>query len=200
MIYRDVLGRPVAGVTVSFQRERSSRVLDPGTKEWRVQVDPSYFYTSSVCDYPARQWSGDTPVSSIVADMEADGFSCEVKRNGYNLPVIICVHRETQALIDGAKAAADQKFASSSKGFIRFGRVPENGRSKNHRDGTLEAGVSCFEAEFAEDGSYRLLLTPVLEVSYLTVRDRQAYRLYGEEIGTGADGEPLLRVDRFEKA
>mgnify|MGYP006987603846 CR=1 FL=1 len=104
--------------------------------------------------------------------MEADGWQCTICKDRYGRAKIDCIHLETQAAIDAAKAQVSD---------------------------TLEAGVSCFDAEIAADGSYRLLLTDMLEVSYLTIADRPAYRLYGERIGTGADGEPLLRVDRAVK-
>ena len=131
--------------------------------------------------------------------MEEDGFTCSVRKDGYNNPVIDCVHVDTQAVIDAAKAEQSKKFSGAERGYIRFGELPEGGRSKNFRDDVLESGVSCFDAEIATDGSYRILLTPALQVTYLTVMDRDAYRLYGERIGTGADGEPLLRVEKAER-
>lgn len=179
MIYRDSIGLPNSGVTVS---------VFGGT------FDKPYFAASSVSDYKTRKWSIDTPVAQIVEEMEADGFACTVRRDGRNTPVIDCVHVETQKVVDAQKKASAAKFANAQKGFVRFGDLPKGGKSKNYRDNVMENGVSCFEAEFAEDGSYRLLLTPVLQVSYLTVCTRQAFRLYGEVVGTGADGEPLLRV------
>ena len=184
MIYRDPIGRPSAKATIS--------IFDGFT-------NPSYYSLSHVSDCPCREWPADTDPAIIIADMEADGWICALRRDGYGRPVIDCIHKETQAAIDAAKADMDARFANAERGYIRFGALPEDGKSRNHRDNTLEAGVSCFDAEIATDGSYRLLLTPVLEVSYLTVAARPAYRLYGDRVGTGADGEPLLRVDRAIK-
>lgn len=184
MIYRDVLGRPNSVATVSI---------------FGGVFEPTYYSLSHISDCPDRKWSGDTPAETIAAEMEADGWRCSIRRNGYNQPVIDCIHIETQAIIDAAKAAETAAFRGAARGFIRFGDIPEGGRSYNHRDNRPETGVSCFDAEFAADGRYRLILTPVLEVSFLAVADRPAYRLYGERIGTGADGEPLLTVSRATK-
>lgn len=184
MIYRDAIGRPNAEANISM---------------FGGLTCPAYYSLSHVNDCPDRKWSGDTDPADIIAEMEADGWRCTLRKDGYNRPVINCIHTETQAAIDVARAQSDAKFAGSERGYIRFGSLPEGGKSRNHRDNTLEAGVSCFEAEIAASGAFRLLLTPVLEASYLTVADRPAYRLYGERVGTGADGEPLLRVDKAVK-
>lgn len=184
MIYHDTIGRPNAEGNISMFGGLTS---------------PAYYSFSHVNDAPDRKWSSDTDPADIIAEMEADGWSCMLHKDGCNRPIINCIHLETQAAIDTAKAEAEAKFAGAERGYIRFGGLPVGGKSRNHRDNTLEAGVSCFDAEIAANGAFRLLLTPVLEVSYLTVSDRPAYRLYGERVGTGADGEPLLRVDRAVK-
>lgn len=74
--------------------------------------------------------------------------------------------------------------------YIRFGQLPEGGKSWNHMDSRYEAGVSCFRVIRADGkwlidgayGSYRALAS-----SGIT-----CYTVAGEEIGVGADGEPLL--------
>lgn len=185
MVYRDALGRPTAEANISVVGGAIG--------------DAIYCLKSVIHGYPAHRWSIDTPIEDIVRDMEAEGFVCTVGKDGYNKPKIKCIHTETQAIIDAKKAEQAKKFSGAVRGYVRFGDLPKGGKSRNHRDDVLENGVSCFHAEFAPDGAYRLLLTPVLEVSYLTVAARQAYRLYGEVVGTGADGEPLLRVERAEK-
>ena len=184
MIYRDTIGRPNAEANISI---------------FGGPMSPTYYSLSHVNDCPDRKWSGDTDPAYIIAEMEADGWRCTLRKDGHNRPVINCIHLETQAAIDAANAQSEAKFAGAERGYIRFGALPKDGKSRNHRDSTFEAGVFCFDAEIAPDGSYRLLLTPVLEVSYLTVANRPAYRLYGDRVGTGADGEPLLRVDKTVK-
>lgn len=179
MIYRDSLGRPNAAATVSM---------------FGGVFAPAYYSLSHVSNCPDRKWSGDTLPEDITAEMEADGWLCNIHRDGHNRPVIDCIHIETQAVVDAAKAAEAAAFRGAERGYIRFGALPEGGHSYNYRDNRPEAGISCFDAEISAVGQYRLLLTPVLEASYLTVADRPAYRLYGARVGTGADGEPLLSV------
>lgn len=184
MIYRDAFGRPDALATVSM---------------FGGIFAPAYYSLSHINNCPDRKWSGDTPAEAIAAEMEADGWRCSIRKNGFGQPVIDCVHSETQSVIDAKQAADNAKFSGAERGYIRFGAPPAGGRSRNHRDNILEGGVSCFDAEIAADGSFRLLLSPVSEVSYLAIADRPAYRLYGERVGTGSDGEPVLRVDRAIK-
>jgi len=158
-----------------------------------------YFATCTVNDYPNKKWDYVSyDVSHIVAEMEADGFDCVVDKDGYNAPRISCTHKDTQAMIDATAKKVNDKFAKAKKGYIRFGKCPKGGRSLNHRDQTLEYGVSVFEAEFVGK-EYRLLLTDYLAVTYVSVKDRPAYRIYGDVVGTGADGEPVLKVKKSVK-
>lgn len=186
MIYKDCLGRPNSEACISFVNNSFS-------------PDESYYSLSSVSDCPSRRWKKDMPIDTIVQEMTSDGWKCDVSKDGYGRARIDCIHAETQKVIDARKKAIDDKFIGAERGYIRFGSVPTSGQSINYRDNTPEIGVSCFEADFAADGSYRLHLTPILEVSWLTVMDRTAYRLYGDVVGTGSDGEPLLRVDKAVK-
>lgn len=110
--------------------------------------------------------------------------------------------------------------------YLRFGEIPENEQSINwwkvrladqedfswtyreygyeyaldcirNLDEALEDGVSVFELD--ENG------TPVLEndalrttyESYLSRKDRKAYIVDGDEVGKGADNEPLLKNVRI---
>jgi hypothetical protein len=79
------------------------------------------------------------------------------------------------------------------RGYVRFGKLPNHGISVNHSTGEPERGVSCFEAEFTGN-EYKPLLTGYLCSVYEQVKGRTAYRLYGKVVGTGSDGEPVLRV------
>ena len=118
---------------------------------------------------------------TVKIDVLKRKFMKRIRRNGTTPPVFW--------------RAAQAEFTSTEHLKYRRAEAASGGRSRNHRDNTLEAGISCFEAEIAPGGGFPLLLTSVLEASYLTVADRPAYRLYGERVGTGADGEPMLRVD-----
>lgn len=68
--------------------------------------------------------------------------------------------------------------------FVRFGSVPAEGRSRNHRDGTDEAGVSVYEIK---DGAIEFV------GFHFDFVDRPAYRGTGVIVGWGSDGEPLVR-------
>ncbi len=101
--------------------------------------------------------------------------------------------------------------------YVRFGDLPEGGVSTTGKREALregdyfaaffasddfEEGVSCFRARKAEDGFYECDLSPSLwlRVMFSLVRreGRPAFELFGEEVGTGQDGEPVLRVERAE--
>lgn len=186
-IFKDALGKPNAQATISVF---GSKYGKPGT---------GYLSLTSTSNCQPRKWSYISyDVSHIVAEMEADGWECIVTKDGYNAPRINCTHKETQTLIDDATKKVNDKFKNAKKGFIRFGKCPKNGQSTNYRDNTLEAGVSVFEAEFVGK-EYRLLLTDYLEVTYVAVADRPAYRVYGEIVGAGSDGEPVLKVSKSIK-
>lgn len=77
--------------------------------------------------------------------------------------------------------------------YVRFGQPPEGGQSRNRRDGHLEAGVSCHRI-VRHGGQWYL---DDAGIGFTTLfDDRPQYRLHGDVVGTGSDGEPLLRVDR----
>lgn len=85
--------------------------------------------------------------------------------------------------------------------YIRFGLPPESGYSINHLDPSHlkeEKGVSVFPATI-----YKGELMPILPaykhyaaVDLEWLMDRPRYEIIGEEIGTGSDGEPLLKVTK----
>ena len=185
-MYKDCLGRPNAEATISYRRDT-----------WHPEM--SGYTLHSISDCPEKKWSKDTAVETIISEMAAEGWECEVETDGFGFPRINCIHTETQNAIDERIKAQNDKFANAEIGYIRFGRLPKSGKSRNFRDGTEELGISCFEADIAADGSYRLHLTPALEITWLNVMDRDVYRLYGEVIGTGADGEPVLKVSKATK-
>jgi hypothetical protein len=38
----------------------------------------------------------------------------------------------------------------------------------------------------------------MLEATWSAIKDRPAYRVYGEVVGVGADGEPVVRIEKEE--
>lgn len=152
-----------------------------------------------VSDAPEMSWPITTSVEDIVADLAAAGWSSQISKDGYNRPRINCVHLATQAAINARAAQQADEFAGCEAGYLRYGSCPKSGRSKNYRDNTLEAGVSVFNAEFAASGKYRIKGDSVQAASFYQLQDRPAYRVWGEIVGTGADGEPVLRVTKSKK-
>lgn len=85
--------------------------------------------------------------------------------------------------------------------YIRYGRLPKSGQSKNHATNQLESGVSAYLAEYdpnvgliryAESGG-------ALGGAAMTLllQGKTPYLLVGEECGIGSDGEPLLKNARI---
>lgn len=79
--------------------------------------------------------------------------------------------------------------------YIRFGNLPEGGRSTNYVTGKKERGVSVYVAKvdletgaivFDENG------TDIGTLMFM-IGDRTPYLVSGQEAGVGADGEPVLR-------
>lgn len=78
------------------------------------------------------------------------------------------------------------------KVYIRFGRW--SGRSYNHHTGQKEAGISVYNAQFTDDGLVELLYDVDISARHVDViRGRFAFVVTGDYVGTGSDGEPLLR-------
>lgn len=82
--------------------------------------------------------------------------------------------------------------------YVRFGDIPEGERSYNHTDECHEDGVSVYDAEIESvpqesdaAGMFVPVGTKTLQIIMLAQRD--TYLVTGEEVGTGVDGEPLLR-------
>lgn len=90
------------------------------------------------------------------------------------------------------------KWAGATPCYVRYGRLPRSGRSRNYADGTLEAGVSVFRGERLASGEARARPGTNYELgSLLSLRDRPLYIIAGREIGLGSDGEPLLAGARI---
>ena len=72
---------------------------------------------------------------------------------------------------------------------------PKNGKSKNHLTGDTETGVSVYEAIVRKDKISIIMpcLTYSACVSLSGCIERQAYEVVGNIIGTGSDGEPIIK-------
>lgn len=105
-----------------------------------------------------------------------------------------------QKVIEAAKELelAYRVRAEGTPTYVRFGRLPKGGRSKNHVTGDYLAGVSVYDAYRMPDGTAVVVVPegPTWTTLFF-IRDRDAYEVDGERIGTGPDGEPLLRGARI---
>lgn len=113
------------------------------------------------------------------------------------------IEREQREAKERAQAAAyNQMLADNPTVYIRFGTLPENGFSRNHHAGTIEVGVSCYEARQLPDGSFFLLMS-VASLSSMVLQgflgNRPAYILRGKVIGKGSDGEPCMKAPRAKR-
>ena len=149
--------------------------------------------TTAEIDHKWQQWP--TPEEAL-AEAESFGYvAANFKRDG----AIDLIHPATQAALEERKAATTAKWADAKPCYVRFGKLPPHGRSRNHADGTLEEGVSVFHGERLPSGEARPLPKTNQELASLLSlsRTRDLYIVTGEEIGVGSDGEPLLRNARI---
>ncbi len=75
--------------------------------------------------------------------------------------------------------------------FVRYGKLPASGSSRNHREQVAEDGVSVYEVVNGQ---------PQLVGWHFGITDRPAYSGHGEIVGWGSDGEPLVRVQSLRRA
>lgn len=76
--------------------------------------------------------------------------------------------------------------------FVRFGDPPEGGLSTDHRDGSLEDGLSVYRGWETPDGDYVVDQRAVDPMFLLYNRNRPAFEAEGEYVGQGGDGEPVI--------
>lgn len=106
--------------------------------------------------------------------------------------------RRVRGLLEDLRGLTET--ASSGRVFLRFGTWHASESSRNYATGAIEAGVSVYEAtakgeiftisttnlthQGEDDLRYRLRKRP---------EDEPIFLVTGDEVGTGGDGEPLLR-------
>lgn len=128
-------------------------------------------------------------------------------RKEYMNPEIRAEYEKAQQTIEEIKTATveltniifDIVKSTGKKTYIRYGLIPESGKSYNFRENISENGVSCFEAyKFGKDyiidvaGGY---------FTFLGYADsKTVYEITGEELSEkGSDGEPLLKDAKIIK-
>lgn len=75
--------------------------------------------------------------------------------------------------------------------FLRYGKPPLSGVSRNHADGIAEEGLSVYE--LVAGG-------PIYVGFYYGFMSRPAYIGKGRIVGWGSDGEPLVKVSMIRRA
>lgn len=87
---------------------------------------------------------------------------------------------------------------TAAKRYLRFGEIPEEGRSHNFARGTPEAGVSVYDV-VERGGKWDIQVPEVGEWATDDLLDRMRdafdapmYLVTGDEAGVGGDGEPVI--------
>lgn len=158
--------------------------------------------TTTATNNPHKDMRWDnTPeaIASIAEWAESNGYDIEEGRDVYNAYKAKLQHRDTAAALKAQRNEIAGTFEGAEVGYIRFGDIPEGGRSRNKATGELEAGVSVFVGEFAKTGEFRAMPSTNQQLaSLLCVQadDRPVYRVWGKVVGVGGDGEPVIKVTR----
>lgn len=97
-------------------------------------------------------------------------------------------------------ADVDPSEVRDSDLYIRFGGIPENEQSYDNRNDRLEDGVSVYACENAEtdedapdDVGEAYYLAGTMLQTVFSLMHRDTYLVTGEQVGTGADGEPVIQ-------
>lgn len=181
-IYRDALGRPEPAGTVA-------PVLTHGNTDW---------YMSKTSDAPDMRWKWGTPLDKILSDLNKHGWDTTVTYPHHGCPPHIqVVHRET---LKAQEAARVTLTGTGESGYVRYGDCPKSGHSINHVTNEPEKGVSVYEAVFFMDG-YQVSTPHYSTGTFESVKaqGRPVYRVWGKVVGTGSDGEPVLKVKKTKR-
>jgi hypothetical protein len=103
----------------------------------------------------------------------------------------------------GGQFCSNTDIVDGQSYYVRFGDPPASGRSLNYATGSIEAGVSVYSAlgrhgklviEVPQDGGWA-----EEDLRSRLRSDDSIYIVKGDHIGTGGDGEPLLKDVRVWK-
>lgn len=100
----------------------------------------------------------------------------------------------TEDIEEAKRAIKNMHPAPYKNVYLRFGYLPENGRSRDHSSGEVEAGVSCYSLrwDFIE-GCYKRTGGGLDGAAiYYMFAKAPMFLITGHECGVGRDGEPTL--------
>lgn len=188
--YTDLLGFPVVSFSLSGYLDESK----PSGEKW---------FVSSTAKSPAAtsrpSESGAFETYSDARDyMRSIGVNApDTVRTptGYSPVDINLEHLAGVWLENSEKEKSDKKWRNAKNVYLRYGKIPESGKSKNYTDNIDELGVSVFLGQILENGEARIITNHNFQVGTLLVggiRNRPLYIIEGDEVGTGSDGEPVL--------
>ena len=186
-IYIDPLGRPSAQATVSLFGDNYGK--------------DGHYSLTSVSNTPEMVWThagNSHDVSVIVDELTEQGWDCDMYFPHHGRPPSIrCTHLETAAALEACKVTL---VGDGEHGYIRYGSCPKSGYSINHATGEPEKGVSVYEAVFFGNG-YQVSCPHYSTGTFESVRaqGRPVYRIWGDVVGHGSDGEPVLKVQKTKK-
>lgn len=171
-----------------------------------------------------KYWPIGTPIKDIIAELEANGWeSHSGEENGvtdfYHAPTQIALLQHLQDYsqsflrelymypsLDNDEIQPGPEIPGAQPAYIRFGELPKYGYSVNYACSLPEYGVSCYEAAITKNGDCHFVNLNTRLYSELASplgghldSGLPVYRLYGDLVGCGSDGEPLLRVTKAEK-
>lgn len=140
-----------------------------------------------------RSWA---TADEAMAELAGEGYqiSDTIRQPDNSTQYMLC-HSETAAALDAATQADAAKWACAESCYLRYGDLPDTGKSHNYRDGTVEAGVSVFRGQILPDGTARATVSHNYEMGTLLslqAEGRPLYLVTGVYIGDGSDGEPVL--------
>lgn len=189
----------------------------------KQDTTPHYQFVSSMGNVQ-KQWPADTSLEDVLAELKNNGWEASVDNRDIAKGTLVYYHLDTMRTLQGmlldkprdyvdeicehmpaysGEVSQAPEIDGAEFGYIRFDAVPERGFSLNRFKGLPEVGVSCFEAEVTANGDYKFIrLTDNLVdaiSSFAGNSELPVYRLYGEQVGHGSVGEPVIKVTRVER-
>ena len=165
--------------------------------------DPEY-YSLSHTSVDGPKIRGDT-FDDVLSKAKKYGYEvAEIGKDGFGNPHARLVHKNTLNLMELNEKAITDKWKSANDVYVRYGRPPLSGRSKNYIDGTEEDGVSVFKGKYLPESEEVMVMPDSNQElgSYLTFKasaSKDIYVVEGDLIGIGSDGEPLLANTKIVK-